>query len=199
MRGWNTHLKVFWADAYLKFLVMRIWMQTQDGERRWAASPKFWNPHISGNYPSCEDGATKPDILIVSQRQAQWWTLLWNLKLCEIHSAVAHCTSVTCVVLIIVWWPDYLDVSVTARTVDTRWLADYVLTWLGEGMDTLIKASSNTCCSSAFSESILAIAYWFAMPSVIFLNPVSADQRNQFTNFFSGCQCCRYLMYTSVL
>jgi len=38
----------------------------------------------------------------------------------------------------------YLNVSVTAHAVDSRlWLADYVLTRLGEGADTLIKASSD--------------------------------------------------------
>jgi len=34
----------------------------QNGERRQDAGPKFRNPHISGNHPSCEDGATKPNI-----------------------------------------------------------------------------------------------------------------------------------------
>ena len=51
-----------------------------------------------------------------------------------------------------------LDVSVTAHAVDLWWLAHYVLTRLEEGRDTLIKASSDTCRSSAINERILAIA-----------------------------------------
>jgi len=100
--------------------------------REWSHPP----PHISGGH-------------------------LWNLKPCEIHSAVADCARFTC-----------LDVSVTTQAVDSWRLADYVLTWLGHGRGTtLIKVSSDTCSSSAINERILAIARGLrlcAMPSVIF-------------------------------
>jgi len=49
-----------------------------------------------------------------------------------------------------------------AHAVDSRWrlaLADYVLTRLRKGRDTLTKASSVRCRSSAVSERILAIAH----------------------------------------
>jgi len=54
-----------------------------------------------------------------------------------------------------------LDVSVTTHAVDLRRrlaLVDNMLTWLGEGQGTLIKARRDTCRSSAISERILAIS-----------------------------------------
>ena len=47
-----TRLKVFWANANLKFLAMVTCSQTQ--RRMQNARSKFWNPHIPGNHPSCE-------------------------------------------------------------------------------------------------------------------------------------------------
>ena len=65
---------------------------------------------------------------------------------------------------------------------------------VGEGTGMLIKASSDTCRSSAFSERILAIAHRLGSAQrcpYFFFESALAAPRNRFTEFFSGCQCCR--------